>query len=61
MGWMRNGYSILVGKPERRDHSEYIDLDIEGRKILEWMLGQRGGRVWTGCIWLRIGTSGGLC
>jgi hypothetical protein len=37
MGEMRNAYGILVGKPEGRDHSEYID--IEGRKILEWMLG----------------------
>jgi hypothetical protein len=58
MGEMRNAYSILVGKPEGRQHSEY--LDVEGKKILEWMLGQQGGMVWTGCIWLRIGISGGL-
>jgi len=24
------------------------------------LLGKWGGKVWTGCIWLRIGTSGGL-
>jgi hypothetical protein len=30
--------------------------------ILEWILGKWGGRRWTGCIWLRMGTSGGfLC
>jgi hypothetical protein len=58
MGEMRNAYSILVGKPEGRHHSEYID--VEGRKILEWMLWQGGWRVWTGCIWLRIGACGGL-
>jgi hypothetical protein len=28
MGEMRNAYSILVGKPEERGHSEYIDIDI---------------------------------
>jgi hypothetical protein len=58
MGEIRNAYSILVGKPEVRNHSEY--LDVSGRKILEWMLWQQGGRLWTGCIWLRTGTSGGL-
>jgi len=24
------------------------------------MLGKYGGKMWTGCIWLRIGTSGRL-
>jgi len=34
-------------------------LDVDGRIILEWVLGDKGGKVWTGWIWLRIGTSGG--
>jgi hypothetical protein len=38
---------------EVRDHSE--DLGIGEKIILEWILGKQ---VWTGCIWLRIGTSG---
>jgi hypothetical protein len=38
----------------------FIDLGIDGRIILEWILGKEGERVWTGCIWLRIGTDGGL-
>jgi hypothetical protein len=33
---------------------------VEGRIILEWILGKEGGKLWTGCIWLRIGTSDGL-
>jgi len=28
--------------------------------ILEWILGKQGGTVWTGCIWLRMGTCGGI-
>jgi hypothetical protein len=40
-----------------RDHLE--DLGEDGR-ISEWILGKEGGKVWTGCIWLRIGISGGL-
>jgi len=38
-----------------RDHAE--DLDVNGKIILKWILGKQGGKVWTGCIWLRIGTS----
>jgi hypothetical protein len=41
-----------------RDHSE--DLGVDGRIILEWILGKYGGKVWTGFIWLRIATSDGL-
>jgi len=36
------------------------DLGTNGKIILEWILGKQGGKVWTGCTWLRIGTSGGL-
>jgi len=43
--WLKN----LKG----RDHIE--DLGIDGRIILEWDL----GKVWTGCMWLRIRTGGG--
>jgi hypothetical protein len=35
------------------------DLGVDG-KIREWILWKWGGKVWIGCIWLRIGTSGGL-
>jgi hypothetical protein len=47
MGEVRNLFVIWVGKPE-------------GKIILDWVLGKLGGRVWTGFIWLRVGTSGGL-
>jgi hypothetical protein len=31
---------------------------VDGRTILEWILGKWGGKVWTECIWLRIGIGG---
>jgi hypothetical protein len=43
---------------KERDHWE--DQDIGGWIILEWLLKRYDGVVWTGLIWLRIGTSGGL-
>jgi hypothetical protein len=41
-----------------RDHLK--DLGAYEKIMLEWILGKYGGKVWTECIWLRIGTSGGL-
>jgi hypothetical protein len=41
-----------------RDHAQ--DLDIDGKIIFEWILGKYGAKMWTGFIWLRIGTSGGI-
>jgi hypothetical protein len=41
-----------------RDHSE--NLGVDGMIILEWILQKYDGNLWTGFIWLRIGTSGGL-
>jgi len=41
-----------------RDHPE--DQGVCIKIILEWIIGKHGGNLWTGCIWLRIGTSGRL-
>jgi len=38
-----------------RDHSD--DLGVDGTIVLEWFLGKWGGKLWTGCIWLRMGNS----
>jgi hypothetical protein len=43
---------------KRRDHSK--ELGEDENVISEWILGKQGGKVWIGCIWLRIGTSDGL-
>jgi hypothetical protein len=56
MGETRNAYRILLGKPERkrplgrRPRRRWVDnIKIDLREM-----------GWTGLIWLRIGTSGGL-
>jgi hypothetical protein len=57
MGAKRNTYRTLVGKSEgkrqvgrpRRMWVDNIRMDLK-----------EGGVVWTGLIWLRIGTSGGF-
>jgi hypothetical protein len=38
------------------DHWEY--LDVGDRIILKWIIERKDGVVWTGLIWLRIGTNG---
>jgi hypothetical protein len=45
-------------KTEGRDNSE--DLGVGGKTITDWIVGKWGGKLWTGCICLRIGTSDGL-
>jgi hypothetical protein len=43
---------------KERDHWE--DQDVGGWTILKWILERQDEIVWSGLIWLRIGTSGGL-
>jgi hypothetical protein len=50
-GEKMNAYRILVRKPEGKRSLGRPRLS--GRIILRWMV-----VVWTGLIWLRIGTSG---
>jgi hypothetical protein len=53
----RNAYRLLVGKPE-----EKIPLGrprrrlVDSIRILSWILERWDGVMWTGLVWLRIGT-----
>ena len=57
-GGQRGTYSVLMGKPEekrqlrrpRRSWKDNIKMDVQ----------EIGSGAWTGLIWLRKGTSGGL-
>jgi hypothetical protein len=43
---------------KHRDKLE--DLSVDGKIILEWILWKWCDKMWTGFVWLRIETSGGL-
>jgi len=55
---MRNVTKFWSENLKRTDHSE--DLGIDGKIISEWILGKLGGKVRTGCIRLKMRTTGGL-
>jgi hypothetical protein len=59
MGEERKLYSVVVGSPEERNHSE--DQGVGGRMGSEWILGRLAGGMWIGFDYLlKIGTSGKL-
>jgi hypothetical protein len=57
------GARSTLGRDEKcpqysgRDHPK--DLGVDGNIKLRRILRKQGGNVWTGFIWLKIGTSGG--
>jgi hypothetical protein len=56
MGEVRNSYEILV---ENREGKRTFGIfGIVRKMILECILGKQCGKLWTGCICLRIGASG---
>jgi hypothetical protein len=58
MGEKRNAYRLLVGKPEGK--RPLGRQDVGGWIILGCILERWDGVVWTGLVWLRIGTGGEL-
>jgi hypothetical protein len=58
-GGLGGAYKDFVGKPEKRDHQGGVAIDR--RIILKWILKEQDvRRIWTGFIWLRMGSSNGL-
>jgi hypothetical protein len=44
----------------QKDRDHYEDIDVGGKRILKWISERYDGVLWTGFIWLRIGTIVGL-
>jgi hypothetical protein len=56
-GENRNAYRLLVGKPEgKRQLGRPRRMWVDNIRILERL----DGVMWTGLVWLRIGTGGEL-
>jgi hypothetical protein len=53
----KGAYRVLVGKSAGKSHLE--DPGLDGRIILRWIFRKWDVGIWTGLIWLRIGTNGG--
>jgi hypothetical protein len=51
-------YGVLVGKHKERDYVEDIVIDGEDNNKLD--LQEVGWGAWTGLVWLRIETGGGI-
>jgi hypothetical protein len=58
MGQLRNSYRNFLGNLKGKDRLGVIS--VHGRIRLKWISKIQDIRMWTGFIWLRIGTSGGL-
>jgi hypothetical protein len=47
--------NFFSGNLKGRDNM--VDINVDGKIILEWISVKYDGNVWTGFIWFRIGTS----
>ena len=54
----RGAYRVVVVKQREEDYLE--DSGVDWRIILRWIVRKWDGEAWTGLIWLRTRTGGGL-
>jgi hypothetical protein len=58
--WVRGEVHIGFCWGDLREGDHLEDPAVDGRIILKWIFKNWDGGTWTGLIWLRIGTGGGL-
>jgi hypothetical protein len=58
--WERCEMSIKLWPENLKGRVHVEDLGVDGEIVIECILEEEGGKLWTGLIWLRIETSGGL-
>jgi len=58
IGGMRNTCKVFIGRPEGRKPLERRRLRWQGNIKMD--LTEIGWKLWTGCIWIRVGISGGF-
>jgi hypothetical protein len=58
---LRHALQALEIKQNPRKRGNLEDSNLNGRIILYYILRKYDGGVWTGFIWLRIGTVAGCC
>jgi hypothetical protein len=51
---------IVFWWESQKERYHWEDIDVGERIILRWILKRQDEVLWTGLIWFRIGTSGGL-
>jgi hypothetical protein len=60
MGMMRNTCTKCWSE-NVKGTDNLVDIDVDGKIILEWMSEKWDGKIWTKFIWLHRDTSGGFC
>jgi hypothetical protein len=58
--WEKRGMCISYWRESQKERDRLVDKDVGGLIILKWICYRQDGVVWTGLVWLRIGTSGSL-
>jgi hypothetical protein len=53
------GCSLCIRSENLKGREHMEDLGVNRKIILQWILGEKGGKMWTGFIWLQTGTNGG--
>jgi hypothetical protein len=58
--WEAEGVHTGFWWEDLREGDHLGDLGVDERILLKWIFERWGGEAWTGLIWLRVGTDGGI-